>query len=198
MKRLLFLFWFTAALAGAQFGGVWPDPKSPGSPNAPVTIEIFSDFQCQHCAKLHMETLKAAMADCVAKGQVRLIHRDYPLEQHKFARLAARYANAAAQIGRYEKVCDQLFSLQEEWGIKGNVDQVVSRVLTPAEMVQIRKLISVPGAEKTIDRDLALGNMIPLEVTPTMVVKAKNKTYPISGAVTYPILKRFIDSLIAN
>ncbi len=170
-----------------------------GSPKAPVTLEVFSDFECPHCKHLHDDTLKAALADVIANGKVQLVRRDFPLSQHKFAREAARYANAAGRIGQYDKVCDQLFAAQEEWqtGGKtpGDVDAVVARVLSPADMAKVRKLVMDPEVDAEITRDMDLGAKVPLNQTPTLVLKSKGKTYPVAGYVSYDILKKLIDSL---
>ena len=58
----------------------------------------------------------------MASGKVRIIFRDYPLPQHPYARKAAVYADAAARIGRYERVCDTLFRTQDDWGQTGDVE----------------------------------------------------------------------------
>lgn len=173
--------------------------KTVGSPNAPVTLEVFSDFECPHCKHLHDDTLKAALADSIKNGKVQLVRRDFPLSQHKYAREAARYANAAGRIGLYDKVCDQLFATQEEWqtGGKtpGDVDAVVARVLSPADMAKVRKLAMDPQIDAEITHDMELGAKVPLNQTPTLVLTSKGKPYPVAGYVSYDILKKLIDSL---
>jgi protein-disulfide isomerase len=174
------------------------NPKILGSPAAPVTMEVFSDFECPHCKHLHDDTLKAAIADCIAKGKVQLVRRDYPLSQHKYAREAARYAIAAGRIGHYELICDQLFATQEEWGTggknPGDVDAVVARVLSPADMAKVRKLVKDPQVDAEVSHDMELGAKVQLNQTPTIVLKSKGKTYPIAGYVSYDILKRLIET----
>src|ERR1700719_218535 len=70
--------------------------KAYGSKNAPITMEVFSDYQCPSCRALFEETLKPLIADYVALGKVYLVHRDFPLPMHSHSWVAARYANAAA------------------------------------------------------------------------------------------------------
>lgn len=114
----LSLFFAATALLAADSAD-----RTVGSPNAPVTLDVFSDFQCPHCARLHFGAIKEALGDCVASGKVRIVYHDYPLSQHPYARKAALYADAAARIGRYERICDALFRTQEEWGRTGDVDE---------------------------------------------------------------------------
>ena len=108
--------------------------RSAGRPDAPVTIEVFSDFECPHCARLHFGALKEALGDCVAAGKVRIIYRDYPLSQRRTRGRRAQYADAAAMIGRYERVCDALFRTQEEWARTGDIEGAMGKELSPAEM----------------------------------------------------------------
>ena len=48
-----------------------------GSPNAPITIIEFSDFQCPFCARFHIQTLPAIMNEYVNDGKVKLVFRDF-------------------------------------------------------------------------------------------------------------------------
>jgi protein-disulfide isomerase len=185
--------------ASALFAGDSID-KSAGLPNAPVTLEVFSDFQCPHCARLHFGALKQALGDCVASGKVKIVYRDFPLPQHQYARKAAQYADAAGRIGRYERICDALFRTQEDWGRTGDVEGTVAKELTPAEMAKLRKVLSDPKSmaeiNRDIDADLSLGGKIPLSETPTMILTGNGKRYPVIGDVRYDLLKQLIDRMM--
>ena len=145
--------------ASALFAADQAD-RTVGSPNAPVTLEVWSDFECPHCAELHFGALKQALGDCVSSGKVRIVFRDYILPQMPFSRKAAQYADAASRIGRYERVCDTLFRTQQEWGRTGDVDGTVAKELTPAEMAKVRKIVADPKSlgeiNSEIDADMAL------------------------------------------
>lgn len=195
MRTLLLSLLFAATALFATESS----PRTVGAPNAPVTLEVFSDFQCPHCAALHFGALKAALGDCVASGRVQIVYHDYPLPQHPFARKAAQYADAASRIGRYERICDTLFRTQAEWGATGDVDGTVAKELTPAEMAKVRKMLADPKTlaeiNREIDADMALGNKVPLAETPTMILSGGGKRYPIKGDVRYDLLKSLINSL---
>src|SRR5258708_3238432 len=124
MKSLILALLIAAPFLSAETHG-----RVAGSVMAPVTVEVYSDFQCPHCKDLHFGAIKGALRDWVANGRVRIVNRDFPLPQHAYAREAARYANAAARIGQYEKVCDELFRSQDDWGKTGNVDGTIARIL---------------------------------------------------------------------
>ncbi len=49
-----------------------------GDPNAPVTMHIYSDFQCHFCLNFHNDTLPLIVDDFVRTGQVKLVFHDFP------------------------------------------------------------------------------------------------------------------------
>src|SRR5579872_5693339 len=85
------------------------DFRASGSSTAPITCEIYSDYECPSCAAFFLETMPLLNAEYVRTGKLRILHRDLPLPQHRYAHLAARYANAAGRVGQYDLVVNQLF-----------------------------------------------------------------------------------------
>jgi protein-disulfide isomerase len=198
---LVLLVAFAVMLAAApQTSGVTDvDPrKAFGSKNAPVAMEVFSDFQCPACKSLYMTTNRLLMDNYVSNGKVYLIHRDFPLPMHAHSRVAARYARAASQLGKAEVVEQALFQAQEKWEATGDVDGTVAAVLSAAEMIKVRALVKGTAIDPLIDKDLALGQGYRVSQTPTTVFHCKGQTYPYSGAMTYEIMKQFLDQLLSQ
>ncbi|HWF87528.1 MAG TPA: thioredoxin domain-containing protein [Pyrinomonadaceae bacterium] len=86
------------------------DDPSRGDANAPVTIVEFTDFQCPACAAMH------PVLDEVLKSygnKVRFVVRDFPLNQHEWARKAAEAADAANAQGKFFEYIDILFKNQK-------------------------------------------------------------------------------------
>ena len=81
-----------------------------------------------------LETLPPLMANYVATGKVRLIHRDFPLPDAPVSKIAAKYANARAPWAATKWSSTQFFKTQPEWSQNGNVDGAVAKVLSPGEM----------------------------------------------------------------
>ena len=52
--------------------------KARGFANAPIMMEVYSDYQCPYCKELYEKTLTPLMAEYVDKGKVYLIHRELP------------------------------------------------------------------------------------------------------------------------
>lgn len=195
----------TAAAPPAPQGVALPDVdphKAFGSKNAPVVIEIFSDFQCPACRQLYGATNRQLVDTYVNTGKVYLIHRDFPLQMHAYSKVAALYGRAASQIGKFEPVEQTLFENQEKWGQSGDVDGTVAAVLSSADMAKVRSLLKAPGTVQTlqslIDKDLALGKIDNVGQTPTTIFHSKGQTYPVAGAMTFEVLRGFVDQLLSQ
>ena len=196
--------------------------KSLGNRTAPITMEVFSDYQCPSCGNFYENSLKYMITDYVAAGKVYFVHRDFPLPMHPYSHQAARWSNAAAKIGKFEEVDAALFDNQAAWSADGNIEKFVAAALKPADFKRVQKLMvgceSNPAAavkpaslsgtgqadqgcalDKYIEQDQALAKSVPVTQTPTSVITYKGQRYPaMPGFVTWPILKSFLDSLLAQ
>ena len=185
--------------AQAEGGVTDVDPhKAFGSKNAPVVMEVFSDFQCPACKTLFLTTNRQLMDNYVSTGKVYLIHRDFPLPMHAYSRVAARYARAAAEIGKVEPVEKALFENQDKWEQTGDVDGTLAAVLSSSDMTKVRALVKGGTLEPLIDKDVQLGQMYRVNQTPTTVFHSKGQTYPYSSAMSYEILHQFLDQLLSQ
>src|ERR1035438_4167897 len=61
-----------AAPAGPTFS---VPPRTAGSVDAPIVIEVWTDFECPTCKLLYMNTLKPLIPEYCATGKVYLIHQ---------------------------------------------------------------------------------------------------------------------------
>src|SRR5579875_525072 len=147
--------------------------KAFGNPAAPVTIELFSDFQCPSCRALHMDLLPNIMRDFVIPGKAYLVYKEFPLPMHNHSREAAAYACAAARVGKYEQVADVLFQNQPTWANDGKVFQTVASVLTPAEQKKVEMLAKDPAVLAEVQDDVQEGQVKRVNQTPTMIIIAR-------------------------
>jgi protein-disulfide isomerase len=176
------------------------DPtKAIGSRSAPVTMEVFSDFQCPACKQLFTTTTQRVMSDYVNTGKIYLVHRDFPLPMHAYSRVAASYSRASAHIGKDEVVAVALFQNQQKWEADGKVADVVAAVLTPAEMKKVQALVDSKTLEPLIEKDKQLGQVYAINQTPTTWLHTRNgQSFPVVGFVNYDVLKTFLDQLVSQ
>jgi protein-disulfide isomerase len=172
--------------------------QTEGSKSAPIIMEVFSDYQCPACKSLYTSTDRLIVDNYVNTGKVFLIHRDYPLPMHAYSRVAARYARAAAQIGKLQPVAQVLFQNQEKWEASGDVDGTVASVLSAGDMAKVRTLVKGGSLDSMIDKDYALGQIYHVNQTPTTILHVKDQTYPVVGVVTFEVLHSFLDQLLSQ
>ncbi len=209
MRSLFLLIPALALLAQAQApkSKMAPAPKPAamknfkefGSPNAPLTLEVYSDYMCPHCREFDLVVIPEVMTNYVNTGKVRLIHRDFPLPNHQYSKLAAKYANAAGELGHYDIVVTQIFKTQAQWDQNGNIDAEVMKVVPPGDMQKIREMVrNDPHLDDTVNSDMALANQDGLNQTPTLIIVSHGKRNKIDGGVEYLILKSYLDQLLAK
>ena len=85
-----------------------------GPSDAPVTVTIFSDFECPFCSRVD-PMLHDVMKDAELKGKVKVAFKHFPLSFHKNARAASKAAMAAAEQGpeNFWKMSEKLYSDQK-------------------------------------------------------------------------------------
>jgi protein-disulfide isomerase len=173
--------------------------KTLGSKSAPVTMEVFEDFQCPACGNFYETSLKQVIDNYVNTGKVYLVHRDFPLDMHMYARQAARLANAAAALGQFEPVERALFDTQGQWSLDGKIDGAISSSVSAAQLKKIRdyEASHLTEINASIERDRAMGMQRNVNQTPTIFVTAHGKTEGLpGGGVDYKLLSQYLDYLL--
>jgi protein-disulfide isomerase len=173
--------------------------KEMGSPTASVSAEIYIDLECPPCAAFYSQTMPLLISEYVETGKIRLLHRDFPLAQHKYARVAARYADAAGIIGKYDVVSDQIIRTQAQWKDNGDVESQVAAVLSVADLTKLRQVLeSSSEPDESIARDRAAGADDHIDQTPSIVLVANGKRRKVAGAISMPLLRNYLDELLAQ
>jgi protein-disulfide isomerase len=173
--------------------------KALGTPSAPLKMEIFSDFTCPHCRALHEEVLPQLMKDYIIPGKLYVVDRAFPLTgpEHRYSREAFGYAVAAARLGKYEEVADALYAHQMTWALAGNVwDCVTAVIKNPAEQKKLKDLSNDPGVKAEIDAEYQEGVQVGVNQTPTMIVTAGGRRYPVPPGANYDLLRSFLNDLL--
>jgi protein-disulfide isomerase len=84
-----------------------------GPKRAPVTLVVFSDFQCPACRVLAGSVHEVRTRH---PGAVNVVYRHFPLRAHAAAIPAARASECAAAQGRFEAFHDVVFARQDSLG----------------------------------------------------------------------------------
>jgi protein-disulfide isomerase len=181
--------------------------KATGSPSAPIEIDAYTDYECPHCARFFIEFMPQFTTDYIKTGKVKFVHRDFPITSiHPHAQLAARYANAAGELGFYDIVVNQIFKTQDAWSLygknTGDIDGAVAQVLPPGAMQKVREMVKTdPRLDESVRKDVDMAmNLDHINSTPTIVVISNGKREPISTVMQMPynIFKQYLDQKLAG
>jgi protein-disulfide isomerase len=150
------------------------DAPSVGDKNAPVTLVEYSDFECPVCKKLH-DVLRGVLPNYA--GKVRVVFKDFPLEQlHPWARTAAIAGRCAYQQDptAFWKMYDLIYDNQEITSAANAwtklSDYAAQSGLNP-ETFKACMASPEPGA--AIDASRANGQLLEVNSTPTVFVNGR-------------------------
>ena len=94
------------------------NPRAIGNPNAPVQVEVWSDFQCPACDEFELNIEPTLISQYVATGKVHLIYRDYAFIDRGAAGGESHQSAAAARCAgtKFWPFHDYLFQNQSTTG----------------------------------------------------------------------------------
>jgi protein-disulfide isomerase len=146
-----------------------------GSPDAPVEITEFADYQCPFCqtfATLQMPTIEERL---INTGRLRWRYRDFPLQQHSFSRLAAHSAACADEQGKYWEQHNRIYEGQAEWAATRDAGPVFRRYAQAGGLDLGRSDASMKAGKYAgrIQASLDEGVQVGVNSTPTLLVGGK-------------------------
>lgn len=144
-----------------------------GPEDAPVTVVVFSDFQCPFCAK-SLSTM--AQLEAHYPGKLRFVFKNNPLPIHASAKLAAKAALAANEQGKFWAFHDALFARQKDEGAfdAASLEGYASDL--GLDIARFRRSMSAGDLDAAIQADMAEGKRLNVRGTPTFFVNGRRVT----------------------
>ncbi|MFW5739239.1 MAG: DsbA family protein, partial [Myxococcota bacterium] len=183
----------------AETGGAWSHAASPisvtpedpiwGNPNAPVTMVVFSEFECPFCSRVGNSFEQAKKE--YGPDKIRIVWKSIPQPFHKNARpasVAAETVRALAGDEAFWKFHDKAFANQkaltrenfEKWAQEAGVK----------DMQKFKTALDKNTYAAKVDKDLALGKKLGVRGTPHTIINGVT----VNGAQPYPKFKEVIDA----
>src|SRR5215469_8930287 len=160
-----------------------------GSPQAPVVIVEFSDFQCPFCRKIQA-TLKSLLTKY--QGQVSLAYRDFPLRgMHSQAESAAESSRCAGEQGKFWGYHDLLFKNPDKLTQSGLIALAQEANLEEHQFVSC---LSSGKYRAMVERDLQDGMRAGITGTPGIFINGR----PLHGAQPEDVFDRMIQEELAS
>jgi protein-disulfide isomerase len=154
-----------------------------GPAGAALTLVEFSDFQCPYCA-LAVAKLNAVLE--AYPGKIKLVFKQFPLDTHSHAALAADAAIAAHQQGKFWPMHDTLFAHRTELSRPSILE--LART-TGLDMKRFEADLDSPETKKTVARDVEDGDRAGVEGTPTVYINGRK----YNGSLDLPEIRKVID-----
>ena len=163
-----------------------------GSPDASLTVIEFTDYQCTFCRKYFLETFGSLKKDYIDTGKIKYVVRDYPLQEHPQALLAAEAADCANEQGKFREMHDLLFTEQDKWSYQNDALKTMKGFADQLQLDQgkFSACLDNGNSEMEINKDISDGELYKIAFTPTIFVGDKK----IVGAQAFETFKSVIDS----
>jgi protein-disulfide isomerase len=164
------------------------EPLGTGPADAPVTIVEFTDYQCPYCHRAQ-GVIDRVLAQY--EGQVRLVHLDFPLDNHPGAIPAARAVRCAAEQDRF---WDYHRSLMTDQGSLDRADLTRRAAALDLDTGIFGECLASDRHDEAIRAELEQGSSVGVTGTPAYFINGRM----ISGAQPYPAFKEIIDEELAG
>ena len=144
-----------------------------GNLNGPITVVEFADFECPVCRNLH-EALRGLLPKY---PQVRLVFKDFPLEQvHPWARTGALAGRCAYQQDpkAFWKMYDYLYDNQDLISAANAWDKMTDYAgQAGLDKDAFKACLTTPEAASAVDASIANGKLLDVSSTPTLFVNGR-------------------------
>jgi uncharacterized membrane protein/protein-disulfide isomerase len=164
-----------------------------GAEHPAVEVEVFSDYQCFQCKKMHMYLRQLLER---YPHRLRIVQRHYPMDHkvnpivktpfHRGSGKMALMAIYAAENDKFWVMNDILFQLA---GRENTIDLKYLAQRTGLEAIGLYKAIKDPDTRRKLNRDLRDGINYGIDGTPSFVIDGKLYSGVIPPEIIHPILR---------
>lgn len=148
----------------------------------PVQFVEFGDFQCPACGAA-FPNVQQVLAKY--QGKISFYFRNFPLTQlHPNAMAGANAAEAAAAQGKYWQMHDKLYETQTQWADLPNpTDYFISLAQSLGlNTDEFSSAIQSKKYQSVINQDIADGNALGIDATPTFYIDGTQYTGSYAAA----------------
>lgn len=146
------------------------DPLADGPVDAPVTLVVFSDYQCPYCATWSQDTLPK-MLDYVDSGDLRIEWREVNVFGSA-SEQAAKAAYAAALQDKHWEFHNKLFAGGKPRSPDGLSPEALTSVAAELglDMDQFEEDMNSPETAEAVDKNAKMGTDLGAFSTPTFIL----------------------------
>lgn len=164
-----------------------------GNKDAPVTIVVYSDFECPYCGRGY-QTIKQVQKEYGDK--VRIVYKELPLDIHPMAMPAAKYFEAVLlqDVKKAEKFYDIVYENQKD--LREGREKFLKDAAKKAgaNIAKLEKDVQSDDVAAKIKKDMEEAQKFEFNGTPGYLINGVS----IRGAYPFPEFKKIIDRILAS
>ena len=164
-----------------------------GSPDAKVTVKVFSSLTCPHCATFHTSIFNKLKKEYIDEGLVRFEHHAFPLD------LAALNAEIVVRCQTNNekkfKLLEEIYNKQTFWAVGSDIDKIndlIKKVGSDFDLTEEKMNACLENSDiqdEILNERIEAQKKYKIESTPTIFVNEKK----YSGKVDYKKFKKIIE-----
>jgi protein-disulfide isomerase len=171
----IFAFTGNKSSSGSKSSGGSGTPTNhvEGQGKSGVTLVEYGDYECPYCEQYY-PIVKQVQAEF--NDQITFQFRNFPLTSiHQNAFAGARAAEAASLQGKFWQMHDTLYDNQDQWAQSSDPTKFFNQYAQQLglNVAQFQKDYASTKVNDVINADLAAGNKLGVDATPTFYLDGK-------------------------
>ena len=167
-----------------------------GSPDAKITVKVFSSLTCPHCASFHKNIFEDLKKEYIDKDLVRFEHHSFPLD---LAALNAEIIIRCLQdINEKFQLLGEIYKKQNQWAVGSDINVINESIkkigldsgLSNTKMDSCLKNESVQ--DQILNQRIEAQKKYEIQSTPTIFINEKK----YKGEHKYNPFKKTIEKLL--
>jgi protein-disulfide isomerase len=164
-----------------------------GSPNAEITIKVFSSLTCPHCANFHENVYEKLKEEYIDRGLVKFEHHSFPLD------LAALNAEIIIRCQdnneKKFKLLTEIYKKQTTWAVGSDINKInelIKKVGINFDLSNEKMdacLKDDRAQDEILEQRIEAQKKYKIESTPTIIINEKK----YSGKINYNQFKKAIE-----
>ena len=168
--------------------------RGAGNPEAPVKVSEFFSLTCGHCAAFHKEIFPRVKRELVETGAIRMVWRDFPLDQ---LALTASAVARSLPAERYEGFIGALLASQDRWAFtRGDPMAELGKMAALAGMAKPRfdEVVADAAFQRSIlEQRMAAEREFNVTATPSFAFQGKGALRSQSGNMTFERFQQLVE-----
>ena len=159
-----------------------------GPAQAPITVVLFSDFECPFCGRV--ETTLAAL-EAAYPGKIRLVWKNFPLDFHATRGRRRGRRSRPGEQGKFWEMRSRLLAAQQQLS-PGDLEQHAQAL--GLDLARFRSSVTSPATDEVVEADLRQGRSLGVTGTPVVFINRRK----LVGAQPLAVMKAAVDEELAR